>query len=133
MEAYEDMLAIVYHGGVPMWGCQALKMRLYQINVDTIKLERDVLIPLKPNSLLKWFGFSEEGMIYCQDNMEVVKGYIYDRDEWQAVYSLENTSDRLFIQHISGVDIYGFKLEQKQGEKVEPRVLPRSLPRKIPM
>jgi hypothetical protein len=31
MESYEDMLAIVYHSGVPMWGCQALRVRIYRI------------------------------------------------------------------------------------------------------
>jgi hypothetical protein len=65
---------------------------------------------LQPNSLLKWFGFSEEGMLYCQDDLEVLRGLAYERDEWQAMYSLVNTTDRLFIQHISGIDIYGFKI-----------------------
>jgi hypothetical protein len=110
VEAYEDLLAVVYHGGLPLWGCQSLKVRIYRIGVDAVKLERDTVIPLKPNSFLKWLGFSEEGMLYCQDNLEVLRGYIYERDEWQPVYSLENTSERLFIQHISGLDIYGFKL-----------------------
>jgi hypothetical protein len=90
-------------------------------------------MPIKANSLLKWFCFSEEGMLYCQDSLEVLRGYIYERDEWMPVHSLENSTDRLFIQHISGTDIFGFKLEQKQGKREEPKVLPRSLPRRIPM
>jgi hypothetical protein len=133
MESYEDMLAIVYHSGVPMWGCQALRVRIYRITPETVTLERDTLMPIKANSLLKWFCFSEEGMLYCQDSLEVLRGYIYERDEWMPVYSLENSTDRLFIQHISGTDIFGFKLEQKQGKREEPKVLPRSLPRRIPM
>lgn len=57
-EAYEDMLAIVYHGALPLFGCQALKMRIYKITQQLVTLQKDVNIPIKPNSHLKWFGFS---------------------------------------------------------------------------
>lgn len=94
------MLAVVYHGSVPMWGCQILKMRLYTVNEYSVKLERDVTLPIKSNSQLKWFGFSEEGMIYCQDNLEVLRCYSYESNEWHVVFSLEGKAERLFIQHI---------------------------------
>ena len=69
MEAYEDLLAVVYHSSLPMWGCQNIKMRIYKITPFSVTVDRDVLLPIKPNSILKWFGFSEEGMILCQDSL----------------------------------------------------------------
>jgi len=32
MEAYEDMLAVVYHSAPPTWGCQSLKMAIFSIS-----------------------------------------------------------------------------------------------------
>jgi hypothetical protein len=29
MAAYEDLLVVVFHDGVPMWGCQSLRMAIY--------------------------------------------------------------------------------------------------------
>lgn len=88
MEAYEDLLVVVYHGTLPMWGCQSLKMRIYNITPFAVKVERDVSVPIRPNSILKWFGFSEEGMLFCQDSLEIVRSYSFKRDEWQVVFSL---------------------------------------------
>jgi chromosome transmission fidelity protein 4 len=116
-EAYEDTLAIVFHSAPPMWGCQALKVRLYRVTPEAVTLERDTLLPLKANSQLKWFGFSEEGMLYSQDSLEVVRAYVFERDEWVALHSMEGSTDRFYIQHISGTEIYGFKLEQKHGKR----------------
>jgi hypothetical protein len=66
-EAYEDTLAVAFHSALPLWRCQALKVRIYRITAETVTIERDTMLPLKANSHLKWFGFSEEGMLYCQD------------------------------------------------------------------
>lgn len=133
MDAYEDLLAVVYHSSLPMWGCQSLKMRIYKITPFSVTVDRDVILPIRPNSILKWFGFSEEGMIFCQDSLEMVRCYSFNRDLWQTVFSLEGKHERLFIQHIEGSDIFGFRLEHRDEEREEPKVLPRSLPRKIGM
>ena len=53
---------------MPMWGCQSLKMRIYKIETHSVSIDRDVMVNIKPNSILKWFGFSEEGLICCQDS-----------------------------------------------------------------
>lgn len=71
-----------------MWGCQSLKMRIYKVSTLEATVDRDVIVPIKPNSILKWFGFSEEGMIFCQDSLEIVRGYSFQQDLWQTVLSL---------------------------------------------
>jgi hypothetical protein len=133
MEAYEDLLVIVYHSSLPVFGCQALKMRIYRITSSTVSIDRDVPLVIQPNSILKWLGFSEEGMIFSQDSLEYVRCYSFNRNEWQTVFTLEGKKERLFVQHIEGIHIYGFRIDHRENEKEEPKVLPRSLPRKVLM
>lgn len=83
------MLAVVYHGGLPAYGYQQLKVKIYKITTNSVILDRDIIMPLKSKSILKWFGFSEEGMMLCQDTAEIVRAYSFFRNEWQSVYSLE--------------------------------------------
>lgn len=114
IEAYEDLLAVVYHGTMPMWGCQNLRMRVYRVGMAGVSVDRDVAVSIRPNSLLKWFGFSEEGSLCCQDSLETVRCYSFGREQWQTVFSLEGKMECLFIQHIEGSDIYGFKLPHRE-------------------
>lgn len=72
------MLVVVYNSAPPMWGCRVLKAKVYKIDLEGAKLEKDILVPLSPNSLLKWFGFSEEGMLICQDTMERISAFRWD-------------------------------------------------------
>ena len=78
IEAFEDILVVVYNSAPPMWGCRVLKAKVYKIDSEGAKLEKDILVPLSPNSLLKWFGFSEEGMLICQDTMERISAFRWD-------------------------------------------------------
>jgi hypothetical protein len=71
-----------------MWGCQAIKVRIYRITSESVTLERETPLPMKPNSHMKWFGFSEEGLLYCQDTKEVLRAYLFDRDEWIPMHSM---------------------------------------------
>jgi hypothetical protein len=57
--AYEDLLVIVYHSSLPMWGAQSYKMLIYQVTPYSIKCIRNTNLPSKPTVPLKWFGFSE--------------------------------------------------------------------------
>ena len=82
MEAYEDMLVVVYHSALPMWGCQSLRMLVLRVGRNKVERERDVMVPLRARSQLKWFGFSEEGMLYCHDTLEAVRCYLYEEDRW---------------------------------------------------
>jgi len=55
-------------------------MRIYKITSQSVSVDRDVPVVLTPYSVLKWFGFSEEGMIFCQDSKENVRGYSFNRN-----------------------------------------------------
>lgn len=58
--------------------------------------------------------------------------FIWEKNEWVNIYEEEISKYKIFIQHIENYEIYGFRIEQKEGEPSTPTVLPRSLPRKIP-
>lgn len=69
---------VVYNSAPPMWGCRVLKAKIFKVNMEGMNFEKDIIVPLSPNSLLKWFGFSEEGMLICQDTMERISSYRWD-------------------------------------------------------
>lgn len=81
---------------------------------------------------MKWFGFSSEGCLFNQDTSETIRMFIWEKNEWVNIYEEEISKYKIFIQHIENYEIYGFRIEQKEGEPSTPTVLPRSLPRKIP-
>lgn len=131
IEAYENKLVVFYHCGVPVWGCQSLMMNVYCVTVSSSTFSHQCLLHLHPNSLLKWVGFSTEGMLFCQDTDEFVKSYNWETREWEVLLALDSQKEKLFIQHIENYNVYGFRVEQINGEHMEPTVMPRSLPRKI--
>lgn len=57
MAAYEDMFAAVYVDSIPMWGCQNLRMNIWNVNGVNEPID-NVYVPLRPKSTLKAFGFS---------------------------------------------------------------------------
>lgn len=72
MAAYENLLCIVSHSGLPMLEAQNLKMKVIDIskNYATI-LETEV--PLTPGSSLSWMNFSEEGSIFTYDTDGILR------------------------------------------------------------
>lgn len=89
LAGYEDLLAVVYHDGVPMWGCQSLRMQIYRINSNLggeSSLVCSTFVPLKLQSVLKSFGFSAEGLIYAQDSKGLIRVYNFEKVEWTLIY-----------------------------------------------
>lgn len=89
-------------------------------------------MPIKAESNLKWFGFSTEGCLFNQDSSQTIRMLIWDKNQWVNVLEEDSNKYKIYIQHIEGYDIYGFRIQQKAGQPTAPTVLPRSLPRKIP-
>ena len=59
---YENLLAFVFLEGVPLLGCQTLKMRIIDVE-NNLEIMKEVNVPLTPNCKLTWIGFTEEGLI----------------------------------------------------------------------
>ena len=75
LEGYENLLSIVFHEGIPMWGCQCISMQLYCIHGLSMLKISESHIPIRPQSTLKWFGFSQEGMIFSQDSEGFLRAF----------------------------------------------------------
>lgn len=57
MTAYEDTLVLAYIDSIPVYGCQNLRMNIWNINGVREAIE-NVCISVRPSSTLKAFGFS---------------------------------------------------------------------------
>jgi hypothetical protein len=64
-------------------------MKIYDISLHAYKFERESIVPISSNSILKWFGFSEEGMMFSQDNKGKIRCYNFHADEWTTVLASE--------------------------------------------
>ena len=76
MAAYENLLCIISHNGMPMFESQNLKMKV--INVDknySTVLETEV--PLTSGSNLSWMSFSDEGGIYTYDTEGILRNFSF--------------------------------------------------------
>ncbi len=77
MRAFENVLVVVYHESVPMWDCQQLAMQLYMID-SQIRLVNSIScahVPVTRKSLLRWFDFSREGMLFSQDTSGMMRAF----------------------------------------------------------
>lgn len=61
MTGYENMLAIIYHSGPPIYAYQSLKVKMIDMTSRNYKILCDIECPLSRDSNLIWAGFSEEG------------------------------------------------------------------------
>lgn len=129
---YEQLLAVVYHDGVPMWGCQSLRMSLFELGEGDHRLLASTFLPLKLQSLLKCFGFSAEGMLYSQDSKGAVRVYSFDRAEWGIVHdpAAEEEPSRLWLVGMANYELLAFQLPQ---DELEPTVQPRPTWARLPV
>lgn len=115
MAVYEDILALAYSASLPLAECHIFELKLYRVTNQSIKLERVTKLPVRAEHELKWLGFSEEGALFNQDTSETVRMYCWDSNEWVNVYQEDPSKYRLYIQHIEKCEIYGFRIEQREG------------------
>lgn len=72
MAGYENLLAIVYHGGPAVYGCQQLRLKLIDMN-RSYQVLVDAECPISRYSNLVWFGYSEEGQLFSFDNEGILR------------------------------------------------------------
>ncbi len=105
MSAFEHLLAVVIHDGLPLMGCQNLSMKRF--NMKFLQKDRELKLGLSPYEKLEWFGFSDDGVLYCQDSSDTVR--INQGDFWVPVY--ENRKERRFrLIDVIDKDLIGVKL-----------------------
>lgn len=62
---YENLLAILYHDGAPFSGRQIIRLQFKNLSNREVVEDRE--IPISPDSRLRWYGFSDEGIFFVQD------------------------------------------------------------------
>lgn len=115
MAAYEDLLALAYIDSVPIFGCQNIRMNIWNINGVSESIE-SVCVSLRPSSVLKAFGFSEEGLLYCQDSKEWIRVFNMQARKWVDVFNPRKAVDgpnfRYWIVGMSHFEVFAFKLAE---------------------
>jgi hypothetical protein len=99
MDAYENLLAVVYHSGVPIYEAQLLAMDILTVNPCQMLSASHCHVPLtlpqpgEKGFVLKWFGFSLEGLIFSKDSAGAVRAYSLDANEWTPLHA-ESVADQ---------------------------------------
>ena len=83
MTAYENLLAIFYHGSLPFTGDQCIRVKIFDIT--TLRVSMDCALNISPRSELKWAGFSSNGILYVQDTKQSVWTLV-NVDVWSCIY-----------------------------------------------
>lgn len=74
-------------------------------------------------SILRWFGFSNEGMIFSQDNYGIIRAYSFEAKEWTSLYfdGLQDTRKAWIV----GFKNYEVVFWRTTDSEPEPTVRPR--------
>lgn len=126
MAAYDNVLAILYHGSSPFSGNQNVFVKLF--NTSTLGAISDSPVIISNGSTVKWFGFSNQGNLFVQDSDNVLWTLI-GRESWSPV--LESS---LWVVGIDSNQVYGVKLGY---DETEPNPLANHMPKtyslKVPL
>jgi chromosome transmission fidelity protein 4 len=123
MQAYENLLVVAYHEGIPMWGCQNISMHIFSINSSNVVKISESHVPIQPQSTLRWFGFSQEGMLFSQDSNGFVRAYSLETNEWTSLI-VNNFPDskKMWIVGMKNYQIYYWRTTDTESY---PTVRPR--------
>jgi hypothetical protein len=122
LAAYENVLAILYHGALPFSGNQAIKVKLF----DTITLRTilDCPIVISQNSKVKWFGFSSNGNLFIQDSNYTLWSLMGEYDFTPVLQS----KAPFWVVGITDNSVSGVRLAYGESE---PNPLAQHRPKKI--
>jgi len=121
LAAYENVVAILYHGSLPFSGQQSLKIKVF--DTITLRMAFDTPITLSENSSVKWFGFSSQGNLFFQDSNYTLWAYM-SISVWTPVFESKSP---IWIVGIFENSLYGIRLGY--GEE-EPNPLANHTPKK---
>lgn len=85
MIGYENLLAVVYHAGPSIYGCQALKLKLFDMHNKSYQLLQDIECPISRYSNLIWLGFSDEGQLFSYDNEGIIRVLNFSNFQWLPI------------------------------------------------
>lgn len=108
MTAYDNLLALLYHGSSPFSGEQCLRVKIF--NTSNLRVSIDTAVNISQNSEVKWFGFSNQGNIFLQDTANILWA-LTGRHSWSPVLE-----QKLWIVGIDEESAYAIKLGYGEEE-----------------
>lgn len=119
MTGYENLLAVFYHGSLPVYDQQQIKCKI--IDMNNYKTVYNDFIHISRRSQLTWVGFSDEGMLITMDDKAVISGLNFKEEQWIPIFDLKQKFPKSFDR----IWIVGF-MEHKlmyielQGDQLQP-------------
>ena len=95
MAGYENMLMVVYHGGLPVHDHQHLMFKIIDcggqaFNKQSLfKTKFEGQFPISREARVLWAGFSEEGMPMSYDDNGVLSGFNFQNKTWMPLLDLK--------------------------------------------
>lgn len=119
MIAYESLLCIITHNGLPMLESQNLRMKIIDVSKAFGKVV-ETEVPLSPSSNLIWTNFSEEGSIYTYDTEGVIRNFSFAMgNNWIPVLDVKQKydidADKFWIVGISEGEVTCCVLKNKSA------------------
>jgi hypothetical protein len=105
MCGYENMLVVIYHGGLPIFDHQQLRCKIIDCGIKNqtppSKLYSPIFegeCPSAEAAHLVWAGFSEEGMLSVLGSNGVLSGLNLNNNQWIPLLDLKNRQDQSYKQ-----------------------------------
>ena len=114
MAGYENLLAIVYHSGPSIYGCQALKLKVINMTTRNYKTIINTDLPLSRQAVIVWMSFSDEGQLFTYDSEGILRSLSFVNEQWFPVmdFKLKHSDifDKLWIIGISDGEVLAIEM-----------------------
>jgi len=112
MAGYENLLAVVYHAGLPIFDQQQLRCKI--IDCSNFRTVFDGQCPCSRNSQLTWVGFSEAGMLTTMDSFGVISSLNFQSQQWIPLLDLKSkfpqSYKNIWVVSFDGPKLYFIEL-----------------------
>lgn len=89
MAGYENLCVVVYHQGPPVFGVQAARMKILDVE-KSMSVICDAEFPLSRYSRLKWIDFSKDGLLCSLDSDGQFRAFSLETEKWTPVYDFRD-------------------------------------------
>lgn len=118
MAGYENLLAIVSHSGPPIYGCQALRLKIINMNDQDYRTILETDCPISHDGVLTWLGFTEEGQFMTLDTEGVLRSFSFKNQQWTPVldFKIKHSEiyDKLWITGITEGEVLAIEMASSQ-------------------
>ena len=95
---YENLLAVVYHSGPSIYGCQALRLKVINMQTRNYKSFVDTEFPVSRQAVIVWMSFSDEGHLFSFDSEGVMRYFSFTSEQWMPVLDFKQRHAEIFAQ-----------------------------------